>query len=73
MVAARYEADGVANLLIEAKAELDAKSKVRPVGVHMYMRGGWLACGRAGRAVSMSAACMHACAEVQQSLPPLAR
>ena len=73
MVAAEAKADGVAKLLIEAKADLDATNGVRPVGVHMYMRGGWLACGGAGRAVSMSAACMHACAEVQQSLPPLAR
>ena len=35
MVAAHHKADGVAKLLIEAKADLDAKDKfVRPVGVH---------------------------------------
>ena len=31
MVAARSKADGVAKLLIEAKADLDAKNVVRPV------------------------------------------
>ena len=34
MVAAWKKADGVARLLIEAKAALDATNKVRPVGVH---------------------------------------
>ena len=63
MIAARNKADGVAKLLIEAKADLDATNKVRLVGVHiyMYMRGGWLVVGRAGRAVFIIAACMHAC------------
>ncbi len=64
MFAAINKADGVAKLLIEAKTKLNATQKVRPVGVHICMRGGWLACGRAGRAVSIIAACMHACAEV---------
>ena len=32
MVAAYHKADGVAKLLIEAKADLEAKDKVRPVG-----------------------------------------
>ena len=42
MIAAQYKADGVAKLLIEAGANLDATDKVvRPVGVHMC------ACGRA--------------------------
>ena len=83
MVAAQNKADGVAKLLIEAKADLDATEEVRLVGVHiyMYMRGGWLVVGRAGRAVFIIAACMHACmhacvracAEVQKSLTPLVR
>ena len=32
MVAAQHNANGVAKLLIEAKADVDAKNKVRPVG-----------------------------------------
>ena len=66
MVAARLKADGVAKLLIEAKADLDAKSKVRPwAGAYVYLRGGWLVGGRAGgqgRAHERRMhACMHAC------------
>ena len=34
MVAACHKAGGVAKLLIDAKADLDATNKVRPVGVH---------------------------------------
>ena len=68
IVAARNEADGVAKLLIEAKADLDAKDKVRPVGrcicISAWRLVGWWAGGWAGRAVPMSAASMHACAEV---------
>ena len=33
MHAAENQADGVAKLLIEAKADLDAKDEVRPVGM----------------------------------------
>ena len=33
MRAAQEKADGVAKLLIEAKADLDAKNEVRPVGM----------------------------------------
>ena len=67
MLAARAKADGVAKLLIEAKADLDAKDEVRPVGRCICIPAWRLAGGRAGGpgwAVSMSAACMHACAEV---------
>ena len=65
--AAKWKADGVAKLLIEAGANLDAKNRVRPEGLHMYIcvTAGWLVGGRAVRAVSINAACMHACAEVQ--------
>ena len=81
MVAAWRKADGVAKLLIEAKADLDAKNKlVRPVGRCICISAWRLVGGRAvgpGCAVSMSAACMHACtharAAVQWSLAPLAR
>ena len=67
MFAAQNKADGVAKLLIEAKADLDATDKVRPVGRCICisawrMTGLWT--GGSGQAVSMSAACMHACAEV---------
>ena len=51
MHAANNYADGVAKLLIEAKADVDVETVVRPVG-------------GPGRAVSMGAACMHARAEV---------
>ena len=65
MIAANHKADGVAKLLIEAKADLDAKTKVRPVGrcicISAWRLVGGRAGGRAGRAVPMSAACMHAC------------
>ena len=62
--AAGNEADGVAKLLIEAKADLEAKDKVRPVGRCICISAWRLVGGRAvgpGRAVPMSAACMHAC------------
>ena len=67
MRAARNKADGVAKLLIEAKADLDAKNKVRPVGRCICIPAWRLVGGRAvgpGRAVPMRAcmhACMHAC------------
>ena len=81
MVAAGNKADGVAKLLIEAKADLDAKDKlVRPVGRCICISAWRLVGGRAGGPgwdVSMSAACMHlcmhACAEVHWSVTPLAR
>ena len=80
MCAAKNNAEGVAKLLIEAKANLDAKDEVRPVGRCICISAWRLVGGRAGGlgwAVSMSAACMHACthacAEVQWSLAPLAR
>ena len=46
MLAAEKNASAAAKLLIEAGADLDAKDEVRPVG-------------GPGRAVSISAACMH--------------
>ena len=38
MYAAINKADGVAKLLIEAKADLEAKDKVRPVGRCMHVQ-----------------------------------
>ena len=55
MCAAKNNAEGVAKLLIEAKAKLEAKDEVRPVGVHISMLGGLLG-WRAGQAVSPIAA-----------------
>ena len=55
MCAAKNNAEGVAKLLIEAKANLDAADEVRPVGVHTSMLGGLLG-WRAGRTVSPIAA-----------------
>ena len=69
MKAAYHKADGVAKLLIEAKADLDAKNKVRPVGRCICISAWRLVGGRAvgpGRAVSISAACMHAGMHVQR-------
>ena len=40
MCAARWKSDGVAELLIEAGANVDATDKVRLVGMQMCMRGG---------------------------------
>ena len=80
MCAAKNNAEGVAKLLIEAKAKLEAKDEVRPVGRCICIPAWRLVGGRAvgpGCGVSMSAACMHACtharAAVQWSLAPLAR
>ena len=56
MVAARYKAEGVTKLLIEAKADLDAKNKVRPVGRCICISAWRLVGGRAGQAVSPTAA-----------------
>ena len=64
MLAAQEKADDAAKLLVEAGADLDAQNKVRPMGVHMYMRGGWLARGRAGASPSVPHACMCRCAVV---------
>ena len=64
MVAAQEKADGVAKLLIEAKADLDATNKVRLVVVHIYVYTWQLVGGRAGRpgpSPSSLHACMHAC------------
>ena len=55
MCAAKNNAEGMAKLLIEAKAKLEAKDEVRPVGVHISMIGGLLG-WRAGRAVCPIAA-----------------
>ena len=67
MVAVGNQADGVAKLLIEAKADLDAKDKVRPVGrcicVSAWRLAGWWAGGRAGLG-RVHERRMHACAEV---------
>ena len=63
IVAAGNKADGVAKLLIEAKADLEAKNKVRPVGRCICISAWRLVGGRAGGpgwAVSMSAACRGA-------------
>ena len=75
MHAARNKADGVAKLLIEEKADLDAKNKVRPVGRCICVSAWRLVGGRVdglGWAVSMSAACMqacmHACMHVQRCI-----
>ena len=65
MFAAQVKADGVAKLLIDAGANLDVQNMVRPVGMHVHMHGRWLVGGRAGRAVSIIAACMHAYTETQ--------
>ena len=80
MVAVEEKAYGVAKLLIDAKADLEAKDKVRPVGRCICISAWRLVGGRAGGpgwAVSMSAACMHACmhacAEVHWSVTPLGR
>ena len=85
MLAAQEKADGVAKLLIEAKADLDAKDKVRPVGRCIRISAWRLVGGRAGRPgrlhhrrmhACMRAcvhACVRACAEVQKSLTPLVR
>ena len=71
MRAARYKADGVAKLLIDAKADLEAKDKVRPVGrcicIPAWRLAGWWAGGRVGPGrvhERRMHACMHACAEV---------
>ena len=48
IVAAGNKADGVAKLLIEAKADLDAKNKVRPVGRCICIPAWRLVGGRAG-------------------------
>ena len=55
MCAATNNAEGVAKLLIEAKANLDAADEVRPVGAHISMLGGLLG-WRAGQAISPIAA-----------------
>ena len=65
MIAAQEKADGVAKLLVDAVADLDVQHKVRPVGMHVYMFICVAAGGRAGRAVSIIAACMHAYTEAQ--------
>ncbi len=46
--AAKEKADGVAKLLIEAKADLEAKDKVRPVGRCICIPAWRLVGGRAG-------------------------
>ena len=65
MYAVQSEADGVAKLLIEAKADLDAKDKVRPVGRCICIPAWRLVGGQAGgqgRAHERRMhACMHAC------------
>ena len=48
MYAAEEKANGVAKLLIEAKAKLDAKDKVRPVGRCICISAWRLVVGRAG-------------------------
>ena len=50
MYAAREKADGVAKLLIEAKADLDVLTVVRPVGGCICMH----ACMHAQRSISRS-------------------
>ena len=47
MRAAEFQAYGVAKLLIEAGANMNATDEVRLVGVPINMSGGWLACGLA--------------------------
>ena len=74
MFAVGNQADGVAKLLIEAKADLGATNKVRLVVVHIYVYAWRLVGGQAGRrTVSIIAACMHACVHVlrcsSRSLP----
>ena len=71
MLAANHKADGVAKLLIEAKADLDAKNKVRPVGRCICISAWRLVGGPAGGRAGLGRvherrmhACMHACAEV---------
>ena len=54
MCAADHKADGVAKLLIEAKADLDAKDKVRPVGRCICIPA-WRLVG--GRAVGWAGPC----------------
>ena len=62
MYAAEFQADGVAKLLIEAKANLDAKSDVRPVGRCICISAWRLVGGRAGgRAGRVHERRMHAC------------
>ena len=64
MVAAQNKADGVAKLLIEAKADLEAKDKlVRPVGrciCIFCVVADWWAGGRAGLG-RVHERRMHAC------------
>ena len=64
MHAARWKADGVAKLLIEAKADLDATGEVRPEGAHICIcvAAGWWSGGQADRLHHRR---MHACAEAQ--------
>ena len=69
MIAARNKADGVANLLVEAKADLNATNKVRLVGLNIYVLGSWLVVGPAGRGRlhhRRMHACMRACVHVQR-------
>ena len=65
MVAAGNKADGVAKLLIEAKADLDAKDEVRPVGRCICLSAWQLVRGQEGRPGRLHQRRMHACAEVQ--------
>ena len=65
MCAAKNNADGVAKLLIEAKANLDVEIYVRPRGMHVHMRVGCLPQGQA-RPLGRTP---HACAQLH-SYPP---
>ena len=68
MYAASEKADGVAKLLVDAKADLDATNKVRPLlgNANMYMRGVWLTRGRARPSPRSS----HACTQLHPASAP---
>ena len=69
MFAALNKADGVAKLLIDANAHMDATDKVvRPLGTQMYtcMGSGWLASGPARPSPRSS----HECTQLYPASPP---